>query len=242
MLIGIVCCLQVVATVAQIFWARHTEAALRSKDVPNAMSEWQQQYLSDLSQLITRIQGHLTPLQRKIIIALITTDVHARDIIAELARKQIDDVHNFVWQQQLRYYWLADNDECVIHHRSVWCLLLRKQTGKLMVVLWTAWLQRRGDQVRVRVHGCHEPTRDHAVDGPVLVSCTACIFHRNYSVFILISSRSLHAWKTLRLTLTGSYKLKLGAAPAGPAGTGKTESSKDLAKAMAIQCVVFNCR
>ncbi|RHY32534.1 hypothetical protein DYB32_002465 [Aphanomyces invadans] len=147
---------QVVATVAQMTWARQTEMVLMHSQ---SMQEWLGQVVSELNDLIVKIRGQLTSLERKVIVAL----------------------------QQLRYYWDPDVDDVLIKHSD-------------SVIQY----------------------------GYEYMGATSRL---------VITPLTDRCW----MTLTGAYGLKLGAAPAGPAGTGKTESSKDLAKAMAIQCVVFNC-
>jgi dynein heavy chain len=51
---------------------------------PFSLQEWFEANEQQLATLTELVRGKLTNLQRKIIVALVTTDVHARDIVEGL--------------------------------------------------------------------------------------------------------------------------------------------------------------
>ncbi|XP_064860607.1 dynein axonemal heavy chain 6-like [Oncorhynchus nerka] len=152
-----------------------------------ALQDFEYVNIDRLNALAALVRGQLPTLHRNIITALITVDVHARDIVTDLVARKVDSSSNFEWQRQLRYYWDLDLDNCV---------------ARMALSTYIYGYEYLGACPRL-------------VITPLTDRCYLC--------------------------LMGALQLDLGGAPAGPAGTGKTETTKDLAKALSIQCVVFNC-
>lgn len=61
--------------------------------------------VSMLNQYSEAIRGNLTKILRLKIVALVTVEVHARDVISKLAKGGCCDVNAFDWLCQLRLYW-----------------------------------------------------------------------------------------------------------------------------------------
>ena len=79
-----------------------------------SLENWLAQNVRQIEELIVCVRGDLADISRRIIVALVTVDVHARDIVEELKLQNVSSTSEFKWVQQHRYYWDEEADTCII--------------------------------------------------------------------------------------------------------------------------------
>ncbi|XP_074244239.1 dynein axonemal heavy chain 2 isoform X4 [Saimiri boliviensis] len=181
---------QVVITASQIQWtADVTKCLLTAKERGDKkiLKVMKKKQVSILNKYSEAIRGNLTKIMRLKIVALVTIEIHARDVLEKLYKSGLMDVNSFDWLSQLRFYWEKDLDDCVIRQTNTqfqYSYEYLGNSGRLVIT-------------------------------PLTDRCY--------------------------MTLTTALHLHRGGSPKGPAGTGKTETVKDLGKALGIYVIVVNC-
>ena len=71
-----------------------------------------------LNKFSEAISGNLTKIQRLKMVALVTIEVHARDVIEKMIKAGCSEVNAFDWLMQLRLYWDKDVEDCVVRQTN----------------------------------------------------------------------------------------------------------------------------
>mmetsp|Transcript_8855 Transcript_8855/g.26550 ORF Transcript_8855/g.26550 Transcript_8855/m.26550 type:complete len:1938 (-) Transcript_8855:1349-7162(-) len=184
---------QLLITTGSIQWTNDCSRSLSniSSGQKNALRQLKKKQVGYLTRLTDMIRGQLPQLVRTKLVALITMEIHNRDVMERMIKTGCSSVTDFEWLSQLRFIYNKDDGDFggICSVRQTNCNLeygyeYQGNNGRLVVT----------------------PLTDRCV-----------------------------------LTLLTAKFLNRGGNPLGPAGTGKTETVKDLSKNLAMYCVVINC-
>ena len=85
-----------------VVWGQHVERCLRSLDPAQDLKLLQHRCSVELADLTALVRAELSALTRKAVVALITIDVHNRDVVGTLMTEGCTSAASFSWQMQLR--------------------------------------------------------------------------------------------------------------------------------------------
>ncbi|XP_028285542.1 dynein heavy chain 2, axonemal [Parambassis ranga] len=181
---------QMLITASQIQWTSNITKSLilcKERSDKSSLKSMKKKQVAILQTYSQNIRHNLPKVLRLKLVALITVEVHARDVIDKLVKAGCNDVNAFEWLCQLRLYWDKELQNCVIQQTNTQFLYGYEYLGNSGRLVIT----------------------------PLTDRCF--------------------------MTLTTALHLNRGGSPKGPAGTGKTETVKDLGKALGMYVIVVNC-
>ena len=186
---------QLVITAGQIKWTTDTKSSLEKitsdSEKKNPMKDQLRNQRKYVSRLVDYVRESRNDTERNKLVALITIEQHAREVLVKLIDKNVTSPKDFEWMQQLRFDKKSNNEPD----------------------FWTCTVN--------QTNTCFEYGYEYQGNNGRLV--VTPLTDRCY------------------MTLTTALHMKRGGAPQGPAGTGKTETVKDLGKNMAKFVIVINC-
>ena len=99
-----------IIAVDQIYWTRETEHALDTGG-NKGLKEYEAQCTKQLDDMVLLVRTPISKLQRYTLGAMVTLDVHGRDVLTFMVGAGVDTSNDFNWVSQLRYYYDPNGED-----------------------------------------------------------------------------------------------------------------------------------